>query len=193
MRRLLVIGLLLLATTGCSEPPQKELAKAQTAVDFARTAGADKFAAEEYTAATTGLQKARDAVAQRNYRQALSYAIDARQRAQNAIRQAGEGKARAQRATDTLITAVNARVTELQTRLTAAEAARVPAKELRASRAVVADVQKDLQEARTQVGEGNYEEADEILRTVRKKLDEAIQNVERIPPRPPRAAKRRRG
>jgi len=192
VRRLLVIGLLLLAATGCSEPPRKEIDQAQTAVDLARTAGADRFAAEEYTAATTGLQKARDAVAQRDYRQALSYAIDARQRAQNAIRQAGEARARAQRAIDKLITAVNARATELQTRLKTAETAHVPAKELRASRGAVADVQKGLQEARTEIGAGNYDKAGEILTAVRKKLDAAVQDVERIPLRPARTTRNTR-
>jgi len=184
--RLLSIGLLLLALTGCSEPPQKEIDQAQTAVDLARTAGADRYATEEYTAAASGLQKARTAVEQRDYRQALSYAIDARQRAQNAIRQAGDGKARAQRATEALLTAIVARTTQLETRLKTAEAARVPAKELRGARAALEDVRKDLQEARTEIGAGNYEKAGEQLASVRKKLDAALVNVEKIPQRPPR-------
>lgn len=191
MRRLLVIGLLLLAATGCSEPPQKEIDQAQTALDLARTAGADTFAAEEYSAAAAGLQKARAAVDQRDYRQALSYAIDARQRAQNAIRQAADDKARARRATDALIADVTARATQLQARLKTAEAAHVPAKELRAPRAAVADVQKDLQEARAEIGAGNYDKAGEILTAVRKKLDAAVHDVENIPPRPSRAGRAR--
>ena len=188
MRRLL-LTVLLLAAAGCSAPPQKEIDQAQTAVDLARTAGADMFAAADYTAAAAGLQKARAAVDQRDYRLALSYAIDARQRAQDAIRQATEGKASAQRATNALITDVTARVNQLQARLGTAEAAHVPAKELRAPRAVVAEVQKDLQEARTEIGVGNYDKAGEILTAVRKKLDAAIYDVENIPPRPPRTGK----
>ena len=98
MRRLrpritLLISLLLLAAAGCSEPPQKEIDQAQAAVDLARTAGAETYAAEEYAAAVAGLQKAHAAVEQRDYRQALSYAIDARQRAQNA-RPPGRRRAR---------------------------------------------------------------------------------------------------
>jgi Domain of unknown function (DUF4398) len=186
VRRLFLIGLLLLVATGCSEPPQKEIDQAQTAVDLARAAGAERYATEEYAAAVSGLQKAGAAVDQRDYRQALSYAIDARQRAQNAIRQAGDGKARAQRATEALLTGIVTRATQLDTRLKAAEAARVPAKVLRGLRAAVEDVRKDLQEARTDIGAGNYEKAGELLASVRKKLDAAIADVEKISQRPPR-------
>jgi hypothetical protein len=185
---LTVVALLLLAA-GCSEPPQKEIDQAQTAVDLARTAGGDRFAAEEYAAAVAGLQKARDAVEQRDYRQALSYAIDARQRAQDAIRQAAEARAKAQRAADTLLADVTARASQLQARLKAAEAAHAPLKELRAPRAALAVAQQGLQEARTEIGAGNYEKAGERLTAVRKKLDAAIRDVENIPLRAPRAGR----
>jgi hypothetical protein len=187
VRRLVLIGVFLLVATGCSAPPQKEIDQAQTAVDLARAAGAERYAAEEYAAAVAGLQKTRAAVDQRDYRQALSYAIDARQRAQNAIRQAGEGKARAQRATEALLTGIVTRTTQLDARLKAAEAARVPAKELRSARAALEDVRKDLQEARTEIGAGNYEKAGDLLASVRKKLDAALADVEKIPQRPRRS------
>src|SRR5207302_10523983 len=70
--RRLLIAVLLLAATGCSEPPQKEIDQAQAAVDLARTAGAEIYATEEYAAAAAGLQKAHASVDQRDYRQALS-------------------------------------------------------------------------------------------------------------------------
>jgi hypothetical protein len=181
-----------LALGGCSAPPQKEIDQAQTAVDLARAAGADKYAAEDYAAATSGLQKARTAVEQRDYRQALSYAIDARQRAQTAIRQAGEGKAAGQRTTDALVTDVMTRTNQLQTRLKSADAGRVPPRQLRSPRAAVAEAQKGLQEARTEIGAGNYDKAGQILTSVRRKLDAAIKDVENIPRHPPRAAKGRR-
>jgi hypothetical protein len=191
VRRLLALGLLLLATAGCSEPPQKEIDQAQTAVDLARAAGADRFAAEDYTAAVAGLQKARAAVDQRDYNQALSYAIDARQRAADALRQAADATAKARKATDALITAVTARITQLEARLTTAEAARVPVKELRTPRAAIAEAQTRLQEARAEIGAGNYEKAGEILTAVRKKLDATVHDVENIPRHPPRTSKPR--
>jgi hypothetical protein len=150
-----------------------------------------RYAAEEYAAAVSGLQKAGAAVEQRDYRQALSYAIDARRRAQSAIRQAGEGKATAQRTTDALLTGIVTRATELEARLKAAAAAPVPAKELRSPRAAVQDVRQVLQEARAAIGGENYEKAGELLASVRRKLDAATAEVEKIPQRPPRAAKSR--
>jgi len=48
-----------------------------------------------------------------------------------------------------------------------------------------------LQEARTEIGAGNYDKAGEILAGVRKKLDAALHDVENIPPRAPRASRKR--
>jgi hypothetical protein len=189
-RNTLILTVLLLVA-GCSEPPQKEIDQAEAALDLARTGGAQVYAAEEYTAAAAGIEKAHAAVDQRDYRQALSYAIDARQRAQNALRQATEGKAKAQRAAETTSAAVSTQLNQLEARLKTAETARVPAKELRAPRAVLADARTGLQEARTQIGAGNYVKAEEILSTVRKKLDAAIQDVENIPQRAPRSSRKR--
>jgi len=176
---------------GCSEPPQKEIDQAQAAVDLARTGGAEIYAAEEYTAAAAGVQKAHAAVDQRDYRQALSYAIDARQRAQSALRQAAEGKGKAQRAAEITMAAASTQLNQLEARLTAAETAKAPAKELRAPRAMLADARKGLQEARTEIGAENYAKAGEILTTVRKNLDAALQGVENIPRSQPRSSRKR--
>jgi hypothetical protein len=186
VRRFLVIGLLLLIAAGCSEPPNKEIDQAQTALDIARVAAADKYAADEYNAAASALQKARAAVDQRDYRQALNYAIDSRQRSQDAINQAADGKARAQRAADDLIGFVSKRALEVQARLRAAEASRVPAKDLRDLRAVVTEAQTGLQEARAEIGGGNYEKATASLVAVREKLDAAVRAMDTVPQRPAR-------
>lgn len=186
MRRVLASLLLLLVAAGCSEPPQKEIDQAQTALDLARAAGADKYAKTEYSDAASALQKARVAVDQRDYRQALNYAIDSRQRAQDAIRQAADGKSRAQRAAEAIVIDISTRASTLQERVKAAEAARAPAKDLRSARETMAAAQTRLQEARTLIGAGNYEEATTTLTEVRGKLDGAIAEIEKIPQRPPR-------
>lgn len=178
--------LLLLVAAGCSEPPQKEIDQAQAALDLARTAGADKYATVQYTDAASALQKARASVDQRDYRQALNYAIDSRQRAQDAIRQAADGKSRAQRAAESIVIDISTRASTLQGRVKAAEAARVPAKDLKNARAAMAAAQTRLQEARTLIGGENYEEATKTLTEVRGNLDAAIAEVEKIPPRPAR-------
>jgi hypothetical protein len=183
----------LAAVAGCSEPPQKEIDQAQAAIELARAGGAETYAAEEYAAAAAGLQKAHASVDERDYRQALSYAIDARQRAQNALRLAGDGKTKAQRTADAAVTGVSNRLNELQTRVQAAEKSRLPVKELRGLRAAIADGRQALQEARTEIGAGNYAKVGETLAAVRKKLDAAITEVENIPqPRNARTGKPRK-
>src|ERR1043165_445912 len=63
--------------TACGDPPNKEMDQAQGAIDAARAAGADRYAATEYTAATDALKRSQDAVGQRDYRQALNEALTA--------------------------------------------------------------------------------------------------------------------
>jgi uncharacterized protein DUF4398 len=189
VRRLLIAGLLMLGVAACSGPPQKEIDQAQTALDLARTSGADKYATSEYTEAASSLKKAHDSVDQRDYRQALNYAIDSRQRSQEAIRLAAEGKTRAQQGADALLTDIAGRAAEFQRRLKAAEDARVPAKDLRAAREAMAEVQTALQEARTAIGAGNYDQVTKSLTEVREKLASGLQELEKIPPR---AARKKR-
>jgi len=189
MRRLPAFGLLLLLVAGCSEPPQKEINQAQGAIDAARAAGADKYALDEYTAATTALQKSHDAVDQRDYRQALSYALDARERAQDAARQAADGKVKARSAAESTLTEISVQVQQLDARIKAAEAARVPARELQKSRATLVETRTALQEARTGIDRGNYVEVSAQLTGIRSRLEGALTEVEGIPQRPARRKK----
>src|SRR5918995_1326190 len=92
-RRLALVIVLLSA--GCAEPPSKEMNQAQGAIDAARAAGADRFAADEFAAATDALKRSEEAAAAGDYRQALSHAIDSRERANTSAKQAVEGRANA--------------------------------------------------------------------------------------------------
>jgi len=78
---------------GCAEPPNREIDQAQGALDAARAAGAEQYAAEEFAAAVTSLKQSRAAVAARDYRSALNYALDSRERAQIAAKQASNQRA----------------------------------------------------------------------------------------------------
>lgn len=180
MRRLIAAGVVLVCIAGCSEPPQKELDQAQGAVDTARAAGADQYAPDDYTAATTSLQKAHEAVDQRDYRQALSYALDARERAKAAASAAADGQAKARSDAEAQITALLARTQQLDTRLTAAEAAKVPARSLREARATLDDTRARLQKAGAAVTAKNYKEAVVQLNGVRENLDKAIAAVDAL-------------
>jgi hypothetical protein len=186
VRRLLAIVILLLFTAGCSEPPQKEIDQAQGAVDAARTAGADTYAAMEFSAAVASLDKARAAVEQRDYRQALNYAIDSRQRANDAARQAAEAKGRAKHDIEAQYGEVATRANRLQAVLRTAETGGATAKALSPGQAALRDARASLQKASAAISAGNYAAAGQVLTEVRGKIDAAITEVQNIPPRPAR-------
>jgi hypothetical protein len=187
VRRLLVIGsLLLVFTAGCSEPPQKEIDQAQSAVEAARAAGAERYAADDFVAAVASLDKARAAVEQRDYRQALNYALDSRQRAGDATRQATDGKATAKKTVEALYGDIATRANNLQSALRTAESGGAAPKTLRAPQHTLRDARTALQKASAAISGGNYEEATKVLTEVRGKLDAATTEVKNIPLRPAR-------
>jgi hypothetical protein len=140
----------------CSEPPQKEIDRAQGAIDAARAAGADQYAVEAFTAATSALHQAHEAVQQRDYRLALSRALDANERALEAAKEGANGKARARAEAEGLLSMTATSIQQLQTKMKAGEAARLPAAQLERGKHLRTDADRGLQEARAAVKEGNY-------------------------------------
>lgn len=163
MRRLSVLLCALLIGTACSEPPNKELHQAQGAVDAARAAGAEQYASETFKSATASLQQANDAVAQRDYRLALARALDASERAQESAKQAADGKAKARSDAERSVNALTAAERDLQGRITAADAARVPPRELQEPRRIWSEASAALQKARAALLAGSYLEASDAV------------------------------
>jgi methionyl-tRNA synthetase len=189
MRVLLVVLLALFVSTACSEPPQKELDRAQGAIDAARAAGAEQYAPQSFAAATSALKQAHDAVEQRDYRLALTRALDASDRANDAAKGAADGKARALSDAETAITAVAAALTRLQTRINA-DRPRVPKRALDAAVRAQKDAEVALQKARAALGSGNYLEAKETLKDVDSEITAQIRaldsDAQSRPAKPPR-------
>ena len=156
MRRVPALLCALVLCAGCSEPPQKEMSEAQGAIDAARAVGAEQYASAEYQAATAALKEAHDAVQQRDYRLALSRAIDASQRAQEAAKRAADGMVRARSEADAAIAAASTAVQQLHNRLKAAEAARVPRRDIAGPVKAAADADASLQKARASLKTGDY-------------------------------------
>ena len=193
MRRLSGLLCALLVCAACSEPPQKELDMAQGAIDTARAAGADQYARESFNAAVSSLQGAHDAVEQRDYRLALSRAIDARQRAHEAAKEAADGKARTRSESEAAVTQAAASLAQLQQKLKAAQAARVPPREVAAANAAARDAEAALQKARTAIAQGNYLDVRGALGTTLQEIRKAIAAVDdSIDARSTRARGRRR-
>lgn len=181
-----------LICAACSEPPQKELDRAQGAIDAARAAGAEQYASEPFSAATSALQQAHEAVEQRDYRLALSYALDASERAQEAARNAADGKAAARSRSESTLEAADEALAQLQARLKAAEAAKVAAKDLQSSRTAAANAASALQEARAAMDGGKYIEATDALKGVRAGIEAEIRAVDQqVAARQARPASRR--
>jgi hypothetical protein len=164
MPRLFVLLCTIALSAACSEPPQKEIDRAQGAIDAARAAGAERYAEAEFTTATTALQQAHDAVAQRDYRLALSRALDASERAQQAARQAADGKARVRSEAESLVMTTATAHQQLLSAAKAAEAARVPTAVVVAARQTAARIDATLQKARALLKAEQYLEARETLK-----------------------------
>ena len=173
-----LLGALLCASAlaACSEPPQKDIDRAQQAIDTARQAGAEQYAPETFAAATAALRQSHEAVAQRDYRLALSRAVDAGDRAQDAAKEAAENKAKARAASEAAVNTANAALMQLQARVKAAEQARVPPRELTDARETIEDVDAALQKARALLAAGNYADA----KTEVAGLDEQIRSEIRV-------------
>src|SRR5262245_7287009 len=148
-----------LIVAACGTPPDKELQQAQAAIDAARTAGADRYATEEFTAAQTALAKANDAVAQRDYRLALNNALDARERAQTAAKEAAGRMTAVKREAETAMKDADATLHDAYAKLKAAEASHAPAAMLRDAGKSIAAADTALQEARTLNERGDFQQA----------------------------------
>jgi hypothetical protein len=183
LRRVLLSLALVVAMTGtgCGDPPDKEIQQAQAAIDTARTAGADRFARDEFTAAQDALKRAHDAVAQRDYRQALNNALDARERAQAAAKEAADRKTAARTEAQHALTDADAALHEARARLKTAETARAPAKTLSAARKTIADGEIAMQEAHTTFDRGDYLAAIDASRTAAGHLRETKRDLESTP------------
>ena len=130
--------------------------QAQGAIDAARAAGADKFAAAEFIAATDALKRSEEAATSGDYRQALNHAIDSRERAANAAKLAVEGRADARGQAERAIAEVATLLARAHTQLQDPALARLNARVLRAPRATVAAAEKRVQEARTALKAEDY-------------------------------------
>lgn len=177
-RRLALVILVL--STSCAEPPNKEINQAQGAIDAARAAGADRFAAAEFVAATDALKRAEDAVAAGDYRLALNHAIDSRERAQGAAKMSVEGRADARGQAERAIAEVATLISRAQAQLKDPDIVRVNGRTLRAPRATVAAAEKMLQEARSALAGENYAAVTKALNGVAADLQAALSEIDAV-------------
>ena len=167
-----------LAASGCAEPPNKEMDQAQGALDAAKAAGAEQYAADEYRAAADALKRSHEAVAQSDYRLALNHALDSRERAQNAARQAADGKAQVRGGADLTMQEVTGLIVRANARLEAARKARLPRRRVAVPAREVATVSEEVQKAREMLARGDYLEAQALLDTLKSRMQKTIVTIE---------------
>jgi hypothetical protein len=166
--------LILILSAGCAEPPSKEMNQAQGAIDAARAAGADRFAAAEFEAATDALTRSEEAVAAGDYRLALNHAIDSRERAQNAAKLAVEGRADARGQAERAISEVATLISRTQAQLKSSAAARA----VRGAQATVANAEKMLQDARSALKTEEYAAVTKALNGTAAELQATLAQID---------------
>jgi Domain of unknown function (DUF4398) len=155
--RLLVLSVgVWVLCSACATPPENEMQQAQTAVDAARSAGADQYAHDEFTAAQDALARARVAVSEHDYRLALNNALDSRERAENAVKLALTQREASRAEAERALTALTTALSTAQARLKAAEGAHVSLRTLAGARRSLANADQRVQEARAAFQKGDY-------------------------------------
>jgi hypothetical protein len=181
-----------LAAGACAEPPNKEMHQAQGAIEAARAAGAERYAAAELAAAVKALAQADTAATQRDYRLALNHALDSRERAQSAAREAATGRASARSRAERLLAEVTTALATATGRLEAAKTAKLADDVLAAPRDQIAAVQEAVQEAGTALGREDYLGAAQALEGRADAVRAAIASVDAAIAAPPARPTRRR-
>jgi hypothetical protein len=176
MRRVVML-LLVSASLACAEPPSKEMNQAQGAIDAAKAAGAEQFAATELAAAVDALRRSEEFVTQRDYRQALNYAIEGREQAQAAAKAAVEARARARGDAEALLAEATTLLAQARAQLRNADGTRVSRRALQDARETIDGAQTSVQNARTALNSDDYAQARKALEGVSKRIRSAISQI----------------
>lgn len=184
------LALLAALASACAGPPDKEIQQAQAAIDAAKTAGADRYAPEDFNAARDALKLANDAVVQRDYRLALNHALDARERAQSASKDTADRKVVVRAEAERAMASVGPALSEAHVRLSAAEAAHISPRTLAEARHTIAGVDQAVQKAGAARDRGDYLDVVELLKSAMPRLQAVAKDLEAATPP---GSRRRRG
>ncbi|MCC7123466.1 MAG: hypothetical protein IT178_01355 [Acidobacteria bacterium] len=190
MPRALLIAFLLLVVAGCGEPPSKEMHQAQGAIDAARAAGADQYAAVDLKAAVDALALSEEAVTARDYRLALSHALNSREQAQAAAKAAVDGRAKARGDAERVLAEGTALAERVAARLAEPEVARLPRRTLDPLSKTVATATATLQEARSLLEKEEYARVGTAVDAATKPLQATLTAIEQALTPPARGRRR---
>jgi hypothetical protein len=166
--------LLCLTTVACAAPPREELEQARVAIDAARQAGGERFAATEFAAAGDALGKADAAVAARDYRLALNYALESREHAQNATRIASDTRTGLQRDAERSIADAKELLQRAAAALKAPAGAQLSRRARRQAQERLARLETDLQKAGAALEKEDYKAASGLSAEVKRQAEALI-------------------
>ena len=175
---------------GCAEPPHKEMNQAQGALDAARAAGAEQYAAAEFAAAVNALAQSEQAVTQNDFRLALNLAIDSRTRAQHAATTAVENRAKARGDAERVLAEAHAAITQARARLADPAQNKLPRRTIADATGALDAIEKTMQEARAALQANEYPRVMELTAGVSRKIPGILATLEKTASTP---APRKRG
>jgi len=161
----------------CASPPHKELDQAQGAIEAAKAAGAERYAAKEYAAAGEALKQANEAVTARDYRLALNFALESAEQAQNAARTAAGTRARLRGDVERSIAEGRALITQTRARINSPAGAQIPRTTRRTAQQRLTQLEGDLQKVDADLKAERYMEADRVLTGVKQQIQAVAASV----------------
>jgi hypothetical protein len=170
---------IVLSTISCASPPHKEIEQARGAIDAARAAGAERYAAIEYAAAGEALKLADDAVTGRDYRLALNYALESREQAQNAARTAADNRAKLRGNVEKSMAEARAAVAQMRSRMEGPSAGQIPRNARRTAQLRLKQLEADLQKADAALKAEEYMEAERLLTGVKQQIESVAATLAR--------------
>jgi hypothetical protein len=179
--RLACVLLIGLVAASCGEPPNKEMDQAEGAIEAARAAGAEQYAATELAAAQEALRSAVDAVDARDYRLALGHALESRDQAQNAARVAADTRERLRGELERALADITTRLVRARDSLGAASGTRAQRRAHEAALEALATADGRVQEASARLESGDYAGARVLLDEVRAQIDEVTGEASTAP------------
>ena len=172
---------IVLFTISCADPPHKEMDQAQGAIDAARAAGAEQYAAAEFTAATQALKQSNEAVTARDYRLALNYALESREQAQNAARTAADTRAKLRGDVERSIAEAKSLIAQARARMDGPSGAQIPRATRRTVQSRLKQLEGELQKVDASVQAEKYMEADQLLMGIKQRIQSVVTTISRGP------------
>jgi hypothetical protein len=161
----LTASLAVTLVTGCSKPPNQEMAAAEKALEEAKLKEAPLYAEEAFKKAEESMNKAKDLIASKTYKEAKQAALETAALAQQALAGVEAGKARMKEETEKTVEQVQAILDELKTAVAAAIKKKLPVAREEVQGAI-GKWEVDLAGAKDKIKDGKIREAFDELKSM---------------------------